>query len=69
MNKRRRPAEMATLTIAVWVFPVTTTKRGGPHVSLFIFKPWSKVQNIEGIEAEIRFKEVLRPLTDFEGLV
>ena len=35
MNKRRRPAEMAAWTITVWVSPVTTTKRGGPHVLLF----------------------------------
>ena len=44
MNKRRRLAEMAASTIAVWVSLVTTTKIGGPHVLLFLFKPspWSK---------------------------
>ena len=35
MNKRHRLAEMAALTIAVWVSPVKTSKRGGPHVLLF----------------------------------
>ena len=38
MNKRRRPAEIAASTIAVWVSPVTTTKRGGPHVLLILIQ-------------------------------
>ena len=53
MNKRHRPAELAESTIAVWVSPVTTTKRGGSHVLLFYSSPCHgvKVQNIKGIEA------------------
>ena len=52
MNKRRRPTEMAASTIGVWGSPVTTTKRGGPHVLLFLsLNHGVKVQNIKGIEA------------------
>ena len=35
MNKSPLPAELAESNIAVWVSPVTTTKRGGSHVLLF----------------------------------
>ena len=36
MHKRRRSSEMAALTIAMLVSPVTITKGGGPHVFLFL---------------------------------
>ena len=37
MHKRRRRAEMAASTSAMWVSPNATTKGGGPHVWLFLF--------------------------------
>ena len=35
MHKRRRSSEMAALTIAMLVSPVTMTEGGGPHLLLF----------------------------------
>ena len=35
MHKRDRLAQMAFLTIATWMLPITTTKGQGFHVELF----------------------------------
>ena len=54
MHKRRRSSEMAALTIAMLVSPVTMTKGGGPHVFLFFdlcLHHGVEVQNVKGIEA------------------
>ena len=39
LDKRRRRAEMAALTIAMLASPKTRTKGGGNHVLLFLFLP------------------------------
>ena len=60
MHKRRRLAEMAASTIAIFVSLVPTTKGGGPHVLLFLLinHHGVNVQNIKGIEARISHMDV-----------